>query len=190
MISAAEVAATLQLLVPGFVALKTFYWFGLRTRRTDLEWTLWSVLAAAAIGAVVDLVPQADPRLRLLLGVAIAVVGGWVAARAWREMSRRNVSVRAHASRTVWDLTFAADPTTRYVQVRTTDGRMVFGWPEAFADSVDADDPDLLLRNPSWISDEGQQLPMDGVDGVLIRASSIALVQLLELGEAIDESPS
>jgi hypothetical protein len=55
MISASDVAATLALLVPGFVFLKVFYMFGQRTKRADWEWTLWSVLVSAPIAYVAAL---------------------------------------------------------------------------------------------------------------------------------------
>jgi uncharacterized protein DUF6338 len=54
MITAEGVADTLRLLIPGFVALKLFYLFGLKTKRSDLEWTLWSVLVAAPLAATAN----------------------------------------------------------------------------------------------------------------------------------------
>ena len=54
MIDAQQVADTLRLLIPGFVALKVFYWFGQRTKRADWEWALWSVLVAAPIAAAAN----------------------------------------------------------------------------------------------------------------------------------------
>ena len=59
MISAVQVADTLALLVPGFVALKIFYWFGQRTKRADWEWALWSILIAAPIGYFANLIAEA-----------------------------------------------------------------------------------------------------------------------------------
>ena len=49
LVSADDVAATLRLLVPGFVALSVFYWFGLAVKRTDWRWTLWSLVASVPI---------------------------------------------------------------------------------------------------------------------------------------------
>lgn len=46
LVSADDVAATLKLLLPGFLALSVFYWFGLAVRRTDWRWLLWSLLAS------------------------------------------------------------------------------------------------------------------------------------------------
>jgi hypothetical protein len=46
LVSADDVAATLKLVIPGFIALSVFYWFGLAVKRTDWRWTLWSLLAS------------------------------------------------------------------------------------------------------------------------------------------------
>ena len=58
MISAEQVADTLRLLVPGFVALKVFYWFGLRTKRADWEWTLWAILISSPIALAAAVIAE------------------------------------------------------------------------------------------------------------------------------------
>lgn len=58
MISADQVADTLRLLIPGFVALKIFYWFGQRSKRADWEWTLWAVLVSAPIAVLANAIAE------------------------------------------------------------------------------------------------------------------------------------
>jgi hypothetical protein len=48
-VSADNVAATLSLVVPGFLALSIFYWFGLQQKRTDWRWVIWSLALTAPI---------------------------------------------------------------------------------------------------------------------------------------------
>jgi hypothetical protein len=48
-ISADDAASTLAYLVPGFVALSVFYWFGVRIKRPDWLWLIWSLLATVPI---------------------------------------------------------------------------------------------------------------------------------------------
>ena len=48
-VSADNVAATLSLIVPGFLALSIFYWFGLPQKRTDWRWVIWSLAATAPL---------------------------------------------------------------------------------------------------------------------------------------------
>jgi hypothetical protein len=49
-ISADDATSTLRYVLPGFVALTFFYWFGLATKRADWRWLLWSLLASVPIG--------------------------------------------------------------------------------------------------------------------------------------------
>ena len=51
-VTAPQVVDTLRLLVPGFVLLKAFYIVGLRTKRSDAQWVIWSILAAVPVNAV------------------------------------------------------------------------------------------------------------------------------------------
>lgn len=48
-VEADAVAATLRLVIPGFVALSVFYWLGLAVRRADWRWLLWSLLASVPL---------------------------------------------------------------------------------------------------------------------------------------------
>lgn len=57
-LSSDDVVTTLALLIPGFVFLSIFYWFGLRVRRTDWRWIVWSLLAAAPIAWLARLVTE------------------------------------------------------------------------------------------------------------------------------------
>src|SRR5450759_3293784 len=102
-VSATDVEATLRYIVPGFVALKVFYLLGLKTRRTDLEWTLWSLLAAALIDAAIGVLNPADSNRRLLIAVAAAVAAGVVLGIAWREVVKRWPARGMEASRRAWD---------------------------------------------------------------------------------------
>ena len=55
-LSADQVIAAITWLVPGFVALKILYTFGFRSKRSDLEWAIWSLLGSAAIAPITPLV--------------------------------------------------------------------------------------------------------------------------------------
>lgn len=186
--SADDIGSIIRDLLPGFVALKVFYWFGIQSRRSDLEWTVWSILVAVAINAFVDrLISETDPTLRLLITLVAAVGIGWIAAKVWRDVARRNPLLRAIASRRAWDMALSPASSTPYISVWTTGGRAVYGWPESVASSADVDDVDLIIRDPEWVDDDGVKHPMDGVEGVLIPGSAIELVQIHELGELLDD---
>lgn len=179
MISASDAADTLRLLVPGFLALKIFYVFGLRTRRSDLEWTLWSVLTAALIAALVDGVVAVVPSfadVRLALALVAGVVTGILLSAAWTAATRYVPWARARASRMAWDVIL---PEPHWVQVWTTDSKTISGKVAYVADPIESDDLDMYIVDPAWVDENRNVLPMTGVEGILIDRSNIAFVQVL-----------
>jgi hypothetical protein len=93
----ANIPDALLYFLPGFVGLKIFYTFGLKTARTDVEWAIWSVMASvliyattAPIRAEVGLSDTATAThvLLLLLACLLGAIGAvvwnrWMAPR-WR----------------------------------------------------------------------------------------------------------
>ena len=182
MISAADVAATLEYLVPGFVAVKLFYWRGLQGRRTDLELTLWSVLVAAGINAALDRMELGiDADARLLVSVALATLLGWGAAAGLDALRRYNPDLVAATSRRAWDVAFYSDREAKWIQIWTTEGHIIHGWYRTVALDAEADALDILMREPSWVSPTtNERTAMTGVSQVLIPETVIEAVQFLE----------
>jgi Family of unknown function (DUF6338) len=48
-----QVVAAITYLIPGFIALKILYVFGFRSKRSDIEWALWSLLASLALAPLI-----------------------------------------------------------------------------------------------------------------------------------------
>jgi len=44
-----QLVEILLYVLPGFVALKLVYMFGVRQRRTDLEWVVWSIALSTIV---------------------------------------------------------------------------------------------------------------------------------------------
>jgi hypothetical protein len=183
-VSAVEAQATLAYLVPGFVALKLFYIVGLRTRRSDLSWTVLSVAAAAALNGIVAYVGVADFSWRIawatVLGLVLALVAGWI----WRKIRERPAARRIKESfdRQAWDALWG-EPA--WVQVWVRDGPVVFGAWRVAADSVETDDLDIFVTSPSWVDRvTGERTPATGSAGIWIAAGDIQLIQLLEPGDS------
>jgi hypothetical protein len=172
-----DIEGTLRFVVPGFVALKLFYVFGLRTRRTDLELTLWSVLVAAVINAFVERLTPPDVATRLALALVSAATGAGVAVAAWRMIVRRRPQTAAGISPRAWDAILGVP---HWVQIWTTSGRVIHGRPRIVSESVETDTLDLYLEEVAWVDVERRQrIPMDGAAGVLVAESSIDFIQVL-----------
>lgn len=177
MASAEDIAATLRFIAPGFVALSVIYWFGLKTKRTDLQLTLWSLIAAAPIDAAVSYTNPPTPDARVLTGIAAGVVLGATFSVAWRLAARAFPALRAGASPTAWDAVLAG---ALWVNVWTKAGDIIFGTPRVVALSVETDDVDLYLEEPAWVDrDTGDRNPKPGTAGILIRREEIQMVEIL-----------
>jgi hypothetical protein len=184
-----DLQATIEYVLPGFVALKVFYLTGLQTRRTDLELTLWSLLAAAPINIVLDRTTFADPAARLVASLVAAMILGFVGGRAWQALATRNSGLRSSTTRRAWDNVLSRDPAP-YVQVWTTGGHVVLGWAEVVALDSAADTLDVYLREPQWVSIETQaRVEMAYVEGVLIAESAIELIQVFDPAAGIERPP-
>jgi hypothetical protein len=177
MVSADDVVATLRFLVPGFVALRVFYWFGLKTKRTDLELTLWSLLAAAIIDAIASLANPGDGTFRLLVALGIAVALGAVGSAAWVEASGRWPTLIEEASPTAWE---GVLDKAHWVHVWNTTGEVIFGNVRILGLAAETDDLDLYLENPAWVDQNtGKRTPIEGTEGLIIKRSDIRMIQVL-----------
>lgn len=169
-----DIQATLEYLVPGFVALKVFYVLGLRTRRSDFGWTVLSIATAAFLNfAATNYWGITDPDYRVIdatvLGIGVALVAGLMwrfVAPTWGHLFDRQA----------WDAAFVRP---HWVAVWVKDGPIVLGWPKTVSESAEADDQDVYLVEPTFL-DRGTnaetQIPT--IRGIWISASEIQLIQV------------
>ncbi len=190
--SLAEAAATLQAVVPGFIALRVFYWIAYPTKRTDLELVLWSLLWSVPLWGVAAwfVHPPADnsiPGWTIATAWAIAAGGGAIAAGVWRMLAKRWESLRLQASSTVWD-SIVTPPRGGYLQVEMLDGTRILGWIGSAAYSVQAEDPDVYIREPAYLDSNDREIDLPRVDGILIARSNVA--RLIRFIPAVPPDPS
>ena len=109
-----DLVAGVLFLAPGFLALKLFYLLGAQRKRSEWEWTTWSVIASLPITGLASLArdyfssARTDPDpievvLRMLIGAAAGVVCGvvWAGIRH----SKRDVAgdLRTFFGSSAWD---------------------------------------------------------------------------------------
>lgn len=184
LITASQVADTLRLLVPGFVLTKTFYRFGLKTKRSDGEWVVWSLLAAVPVNGLATGFRGANDNGTLLLAITIAVVAGWMLGLAWRTLVKLRPSAGADAAIRAWDVVFGQNP-PEWLQLKLIDTTVYSGKPAYVARSVDTDDLDLFLLNPAILSADGAYIALPGVEGVLIPRSQISAISVFSRAKAV-----
>ena len=180
-ISAGDFADTLKLLLPGFVCMKVFYQLGLRTKRSDAQWALWSILVAAPIQFVAGLVPGLTGASSLLVAIPLAIILGSVLALFWREAVARFPELEADQAIHAWDVVFERG--ARWLQIQLTNELSFSGWPLYVARSVDTDDLDLLLGSPKLIRD-GQSIALPEVESILIRRAQIMSIAVFKPSDA------
>ena len=184
LVDAGQVADTLRLLVPGFVLAKTFYLFGLRTKRSDAQWVIWSILAAVPVNAAANfLVNLAGALLRrgknadviLALALVLAITGGWLLAKLWHWLVKKRPEWAADAAIRACDNIFGRTY-PEWIQVMLVDQATVYsGKPRYAARSVQTDDLDLYLLEPALLV-KGQPVELVGVEGILVPRSQISAV--------------
>jgi hypothetical protein len=177
-VNAIDVRTTLEYLVPGFIALKLFYVVGLRTRRSDLGWTVLSVAAAAALNALVTVAGISDAAWRVIVATVVGVSLALIAGVIWRWLAVRFPDVKASFDRQAWDAVWAQPA---WVQVWIRDGPIVLGAATTVSESAETDDQDLYLSGPSWVDRvTGARTPVTNVVGIWVPARNIQLIQVLD----------
>lgn len=185
MTSLEEATATLRVIVPGFIALRWFYWRAFPRRQTDLELVLFGLIASLPLYWLASLILPPEPAVvaaaspnetrTVLLAMALAAVAGEVGAWLWRRAARRWPNLRTRMSSAVWDDVLTR-PEGGWFQVYTSDKSVYHGWVQYVADTTDTDEPDLYLREPTSVSQDGSSRPMPGVEGILIPRSGIVAI--------------
>ncbi len=188
LVDASQVADTLRLLVPGFVLAKTFYLFGLRTRRSDAQWVIWSILAAVPVNGIanglVDIAGTVlhrgkDGNVVLAVAIVVAVAAGWQLGKLWHRLVQMRPEWAADAAIRAWDNIFGRSY-PEWIQVMLIDKVTVYsGKPRYAARSVQTDDLDLYLLEPALLV-QGRQVELPGVEGVLVPRSQISAIMVFK----------
>ncbi len=174
LVSADQVADTLRLVVPGFLAAKAFYLVGLRTKRSDAQWVIWSLIAAVPITALANFVHPGRDSLNLVISFAVGIVGGAVAGLLWSLLVRAWPSLKGDASLRAWDIILSRNP-SNWLQVELLNKKVVSGRSLYAGRSVDTDDLDLYLAQPQLV-DGNRYIDLPDVEGMLINRSQIATI--------------
>lgn len=173
--SADQIALALALLVPGFVWMKIFYFYGLRTRKSDPQWFMWSVLLSAPVASLRAFVGLPTDRIDgVIVAILLALAGGLISVWVWRRVVEVWPSLRVTATVGAWDSVFGV-PWGQWIQIKTRDGANYLGWPAYIGQRSDTDDPDIYLRQVDIVNADGSTLPLGG-EGLLLSRSGIESV--------------
>lgn len=164
------------LLAPGFLTLKLFQHFGAQRKRSEWEWTVWSVLVSLAID-----VGTKDPAAKLV----VALLVGFGLVLLWRFVGRQSYRVTGMLRRklvdSAWD--HVLDEACRNhlsIEVATDDDRRFFGVLQTFAREEKEAEPWLYLTDvkEASLSDDDWE-PLVRTEGVLLHRDHVRRLRVV-----------
>lgn len=75
-----------------------------------------------------------------------------------------------------------------FIILHLRDGRRLYGWPKEWP--IEPGKGQFYIMVPSWIQDDGKQVDLPELDGILINASDVQWVEFLDTGESTDDKSS
>ncbi|MDO8272712.1 MAG: DUF6338 family protein [Gammaproteobacteria bacterium] len=112
--------------------------------------------------------------LACILGITIAYYAN--NDKAHRYFRRIGFTTRtSHPSE--WYYVFAEKVT--FVILHLNDGRRLYGWPKEWP--IESGKGQFYIMAPSWIDEDGKELPLPGVGGILMPASEVRWVEFIDL---------
>jgi hypothetical protein len=90
----------------------------------------------------------------------------------------RRVGLTERTARySIWNDVFQDVPRS-YLQVEISDGRIVVGYLRYYSD--DPEESSIFLEDAAWLTDEGDQIPIDGPGILLTKESKIVFISFLD----------
>lgn len=164
------------LLAPGFLTLKLFQHFGAQRKRSEWEWTVWSVLVSLGIDVVTK-----DSATKLVA----ALVAGLLLVAAWRfvgrQSNRATQRLRRELIDSAWD--HVLDDACRQhhsIEIVTDDDRRLFGVLDTFAREEKEAEPWLYLTDvkQASVADDDWE-PLARTEGVLLHCDHIRRLRVI-----------
>lgn len=199
----------LLLLLPGFVSARLVRLMSARNQQSELErviealihsffiyvvyllifgprlpvtWTVQPALPAQFITNVYRL------RIATLVIISVCMGLGWGYVKGHDLLAKvlRKLKLTERTSReSVWNDVFVSLGSGT-VQVELADGRSVVGWLNRYSDT--GDESALFLEKASWVSENGEYIPIEGAGVLLTDKAEIKFVMFLRAASMADES--
>jgi hypothetical protein len=189
-----ETIAILQYLLPGFIAAWVFFGLTNHEKSSQFERVIQALIFSFVVHSLLppfkwllELIGEKLPIrnwnlasenlslafLALSMGATIAVIANRDSFHKW--LRDRGFSSRSgYASE--WVTVLSSQ--TNFVVLQLIDGRRISGYPKVWPS--DTDKGHFYLQHPAWLNESGEQIIQVGVEGILIKASDVHWVELLE----------
>jgi ABC-type multidrug transport system fused ATPase/permease subunit len=189
-----DIILLLQYLLPGFIAAWVFYSFTSYPKPSQFERVVEALIFTIIIQAVL-----------FLLKVILIFAGHLYTFGVWNEVSQivwsvcfailmglvlsyfsnndklhkffRSIRITQQTSyASEWFHAFKENVT--YVVLHFEDGRRIYGWPLEWPDKPNSGH--FLITDASWLDAEGKEIPMAGVDKILVDAKQVRWVEFMK----------
>jgi hypothetical protein len=165
------------LIAPGFLTLKIFQLFGSERKRSEWEWSVWSVL----VSVLLDVFTK-DPIVKL----AAAAVLGFALVGAYRATLDRRL--RRELVNSAWDHTLDITARAKMPVEVTIDDVRYFGRLRTFAREETGADLWLYLTDVSRDMGSGWKR-LTRTEGVLVHERNVKLIRSIRRPENLDDPP-
>lgn len=184
----------LQYLLPGFFAAWVFYGLTPYELPSQFERVIQALILTLVIQSLVYFekwgldsldrpinLSVSDDSSRLVASTITALLIGLIfsfcANRDTFHAIARKIGITQETSYpSEWFSAFSSEVT--YIVLQLKDERRVYGWPREWPSN--AKEGHFLMEQPSWITTDGQDNPMTGVECFLIDASEVKWVEFME----------
>lgn len=190
---AKDFVVLLTYLLPGFLAAWVFYGLTSHPKPSQFERVVQALIftliiqtlvplcrgVLEATGAVWSIRPWdraseslTSVVLAFMFGAALAYFTNTDSVHNW--LRRRGFTTRtSHPSE--WYCVLAEKVT--FVILHLCDGRRLYGWPKEWP--VESDKGQFYIMLPSWIQEDGSQIDLPQLDGLLISAKDVRWVEFI-----------
>lgn len=193
-----DLLTLLTKLLPGFLAAAIFHALTAYPKRDIFDRIVTALIFTLVSGVLV--LPLRE--LFFLMGREGIVLGDWTSETqlAWmtlfgaslgvgwayainhdcpHRLLRRLGVTKKTAIPTSWFSAFGIYD--RFVILHFENGRRLMGWPREWPDEPGTGH--FVLERPAWVLDDGQKVPMNQVEGMLVPSQGIELVEFLRFAD-------
>lgn len=196
-----EIVGLVYQLLPGFIAASVFYALTSYLKPPPFE----RIVQALIFTVIVKVFVIGVREISLIIGSSGWLLGSWTSdgelatsvfialllglflslcvnndfplsrLRKWKKNSDLKITQKTlHPSE--WYSAF--EQWEGYVALHLTGGRRLYGWVTQYPDNPEAGH--FLVKEASWLLDDGTEAPLHAVEGLLIRSSDVELVEFMK----------
>ena len=189
-----DIIKLLQYLLPGFVTAWVFYSFTSYPKPSQFERVVQALIFTIIIQAishvikyVYNFLPINSQPLKwnnnvnivclLTIAVLIGIAFTYYANNdKFHKLLRKLKITKETSYSSEWFSAFSEKIT--YVVLHLKDERRIYGWPMEWP--TEPNKGHFVLSKASWLLEENSQVPLEGVESILIDASIVEMVEFME----------